>query len=141
MRWWWWGPFFFLTNTLSWMFYSAETRRHVVPLGHIILIPSQPVFAFFPWCCVPSGEARHTNLIVLGLTQPRPKPTSYHSRGEHANHYATDAVFLILRFPYSVLSTIVCFRVILRMDIAFSAFISKRTVYDHPSGIVRTFVK
>jgi hypothetical protein len=35
-------------------FYSANslkqhsTGRHVAPLGHIILIPSQPVFALFP---------------------------------------------------------------------------------------------
>jgi hypothetical protein len=25
-----------------------STGRHVAPLGHIILIPSQPVFALFP---------------------------------------------------------------------------------------------
>jgi hypothetical protein len=35
-------------------FYSANslkqhsTGRHVAPLGHIILIPSQPAFALFP---------------------------------------------------------------------------------------------
>ena len=141
MRWWWWGPFFFLTNTLSWMFYSAETRRHVVPLGHIILIPSQPGFALFPWCCVLSGEARNTNLIIFGLTQPGPESTIYHSRGKNANNYVTDVGFLILRFLCSVLSTIICFRVILRMDIVFAAFIWKRTVSDHSSGIVTPFVK
>jgi hypothetical protein len=32
--------------------------RHVAPLGHIILIPSQPVCALSPYCCVLSGEAK-----------------------------------------------------------------------------------
>jgi hypothetical protein len=31
--------------------------RHVAPLGHIILIPSKPVFDLSPYCCVCSGEA------------------------------------------------------------------------------------
>jgi hypothetical protein len=30
---------------------------------------------------------------VFGLTQPGLEPTTYHTRGEHANHYATDAVY------------------------------------------------
>ena len=66
--------------------------RHVAPLGHIILIPSQPVFALSPQCCVLSGEATNTNFIVFGLTQPGLEPTIYRTRGEHANHYATDVV-------------------------------------------------
>ena len=44
--------------------------RHVVPLGHIITIPSQPVFAVTPQCCVLSGEAANTNFIVFGLIWP-----------------------------------------------------------------------
>jgi hypothetical protein len=39
-----------------------------------------------------SGEATNTNLIVFGLTQLGPEPKIYHTRGEHANHYATDVV-------------------------------------------------
>jgi hypothetical protein len=39
--------------------------RHVTPLGHIILIQSQPVFAFSPKCCVLSGEATNTIVIVF----------------------------------------------------------------------------
>ena len=66
--------------------------RHVDPLGHIILIPSQPVFALFPYCCVLSGEATNTNFIVFGLTRPGLEPTIYRTRGEHDNYYATDAV-------------------------------------------------
>ena len=41
--------------------------RHVAPLGHMILIPSQSVFALTPWCCVLSEEATNTNFIVFGL--------------------------------------------------------------------------
>jgi hypothetical protein len=72
-------------------FYSASSLkqqssgRHVAPLGHIILIPSQPV-------CVLSGEATHTNFIVFGLTRPGLEPTTYRTRGEHSNHYVIDAM-------------------------------------------------
>ena len=67
--------------------------RHVTPLGHIILIPSQPVFVLSPYCCVLSGEA--TN-VVFGLTRSVLKPMIYRIRGEHANHYTTDAVLCLL---------------------------------------------
>jgi hypothetical protein len=36
------------------------------------------------------GEATNTNFIVSGLTRTRLEATIYHSRGEHANHYAID---------------------------------------------------
>jgi hypothetical protein len=39
-----------------------------------------------------SGEATNTNFIVFGLTLPGLEPTIYRTRGEPANHYATDAV-------------------------------------------------
>jgi hypothetical protein len=39
------------------------------------------------------GEATNTNFIVFGLTRPGLEHTIYRTRGEHANHYATDAVF------------------------------------------------
>jgi hypothetical protein len=32
------------------------------------------------------------NFIVFVLTRPGLEPTIYRTRGEHANHYATDAV-------------------------------------------------
>ena len=83
-------------------FYSASSLKqqsagwHVAPLGHIILIPSRPVFALSPYCCVLRGEATNTNFIVFGLTPPGLESTIYRTRGEHANHYATDAVNMIL---------------------------------------------
>jgi hypothetical protein len=39
-----------------------------------------------------SGEATHINFIVFGLTRLGLEPTIYCTRGEHANHYTTDAV-------------------------------------------------
>jgi hypothetical protein len=48
-------------------------------LGHIIVIPSQPVFALSPKCCMLSGEAINTNLIISGLTWPGLEPTIYHT--------------------------------------------------------------
>ena len=59
---------------------------------HIILIPSQPIFALSSYCCVLSGEATNTNFIVFGLTRSGLEPMIYRTRGEHANHYTTDVV-------------------------------------------------
>ena len=79
-------------------FYSASllkqhsADRHVTPLGHIILIPSQPVFALSSECCMLTREETNTNFIVFGLTQSGLEPTIYRTRFEHANHYTTDAV-------------------------------------------------
>ena len=39
-----------------------------------------------------SGQATNINFIGFGLTRPGLEPTIYRTRGEHANHYATDAV-------------------------------------------------
>jgi hypothetical protein len=50
---------FYSTNSLK------HAGRHVAPLGHIILIPSQLVFALFPLCCALSGEATSINFIAL----------------------------------------------------------------------------
>jgi hypothetical protein len=64
-------------------FYSANSLtqlsvgRHVAPLRHIILIPSQSVFALNPSCCVLSGEATNTNFKVFGLTRSLLEHTIY----------------------------------------------------------------
>ena len=39
-------------------------------------------------------EATHTNDIVFGLIWSGLEPTTYGTRGEHANHYTTDAVYV-----------------------------------------------
>jgi hypothetical protein len=48
---------------------------------------------------LPSGEALNTNFIVFGLTRSELEPTIYHTRGEHANHYTTDAVHVYSGVP------------------------------------------
>ena len=45
-----------------------------------------------------NSVATNTNCIVLGLTRPGLEPTIYRTRGEHANHYATDAIQFIMMF-------------------------------------------
>jgi hypothetical protein len=42
--------------------------------------------------CLARSNNKHINFIVFGLTRPRREPTIYHTRGKHADHYATDAV-------------------------------------------------
>jgi hypothetical protein len=37
-------------------------------------------------------DMANTNFIVFGLMRQGLEPTIYHTPGEHANHYATDAV-------------------------------------------------
>ena len=39
-----------------------------------------------------SREATNTNFIIFGLTRLVLEPTIYCTRGEHTNHYTTDAV-------------------------------------------------
>jgi hypothetical protein len=67
------------------VFKKQSPGKHVAPFVHIILIPSQPVFALTPECCVLSVEATHNNFIVLGFTQTSLKPTIYYIRGEHGS--------------------------------------------------------
>jgi Leucine-rich repeat (LRR) protein len=42
-----------------------------------------------------SVEATNTNFVVFGLTRLGLEPTIYRTRGEHTNHYTTDAVACI----------------------------------------------
>ena len=108
------------TNTLSWIFIvplkQQSADRHVAPLGHIILIPSQPVFVLSPQCCVLSGEATNTNFIVFGLTLSGLEPTIYRTRGEHANHYNINTIhfgLIILLKGFKVqLSTIFILKIL-----------------------------
>jgi hypothetical protein len=66
------------TNTLSLIYYSASSLKqqsmdiHVTPLGHIILIQSQPVFAL------------STNYIIFDLTRSMLEHTIYITQVEHS---------------------------------------------------------
>ena len=66
----------YYTNTLNGIFSASSLQSaviHVSPLGNIMLIPNQPVFA----------------LLIFGL---KPKSMTYYTPGEHANHYIVDVV-------------------------------------------------
>jgi hypothetical protein len=79
---------FVLDQLAEFDYYSANSLkqqsggRHVAPLGHIILIPSQPVFGRSPYWCVLSREATHTNFIVFVLTRSGLELMIYCTRGE-----------------------------------------------------------
>jgi len=51
---------FYSTRSLK----QQSAGKHVALLGHIILIPSQPVFDLSPKCCVLCGESTNTDFIV-----------------------------------------------------------------------------
>jgi hypothetical protein len=62
----------YLTKTLSWIFIvrartlkQQPVGRHIAPLGHIILIPSQPVLTLSHQWYVLSGEATQIHLWSL----------------------------------------------------------------------------
>jgi hypothetical protein len=69
-----------MTNTLGWIFISASSLkqsagRYVTALGHIILIPSQPVFALTPcnadvfgkWCITVMVTVPVGSVVYHGL--------------------------------------------------------------------------
>jgi hypothetical protein len=67
-------------------FYSASSLkqqfsdRHVASLGHITLIPRQPVFTLSPYCIVLREEATNTNVIVFGWSNCDSNTYLWHSR-------------------------------------------------------------
>jgi hypothetical protein len=67
---------------------QQSAGRHVDPLKHSILIPSQPVFALSPLCRVLSGETTNTNLIVFGLIRLELEPMIYCTQGLHIGELA-----------------------------------------------------
>ena len=52
---------FYITNSLK----QYPRCSRVTPLGRIILLPSQEVFALTQLCCVLSREAKNTSFIVF----------------------------------------------------------------------------
>jgi hypothetical protein len=65
--------------------------RHVAPLGHIILILSQPMFFLLNAGCL-GVKPKNTNFIVLSLTPSMLESTIYRTRREYANQCTTDEV-------------------------------------------------
>jgi hypothetical protein len=65
---------------------QQSADRYFAPLGNI----TQPVFAIFiNAACLAENQQIP---IFFDLTRSGLEPTTYRTRGEHADHYATDAV-------------------------------------------------
>ena len=97
MKWWWWGPLCTWPTCLVVFFIVLA---HWKNSSQIYLMPHLDTLSWF-WAnqsllfllkTVLTREATNTNFIVFGLTRSGLKPTIYHTRGEHTNHYSTDAV-------------------------------------------------
>ena len=86
MKWlwwgWWWCPLLTRSTCLVGVYdvnslKQQTTGRHVAPLGHIIMIPCQKIFALTPLNFALSGDVENDNCIVFGLTENGFKPTCY----------------------------------------------------------------
>jgi hypothetical protein len=86
-------------------FKQQSGGKYLAPLGHIILIPSQPVFAL--WCCVLIREATNTKFIGFGLILPEFEPMVFRTRGEQVHHYITDAVILNIYLYFQFISVMI----------------------------------
>jgi hypothetical protein len=71
---------------------QQSAGRYITAFGHIIVIPSQPVFSPTHWSCVHSREAANIIFLVFGLTQPGVNPTIYSTWVKYTNHYTTDGL-------------------------------------------------
>ena len=95
---WWWGPLCSRATLWSWILIVLGHWNNSLPVD---MSPhSDTLFWFranqtllFPLNAACSGEVTNTSFLVFGLTQPGLEPTTYHTRGEHVNYYATDAVY------------------------------------------------
>jgi hypothetical protein len=98
----------------------------IASIDHMIKLYEQTYdFALSLQWCVLSGEATNTNCIVFGLTRPRLELTIYRTRGEHANHYTTDAVQSWWKMETKM-------HVIIKIDIF--AFIAKKSYFFNFRG-------
>ena len=80
-------------------FYSASSQYETTVRGQTCHFtrthyPDSEPTNLCPFSLMLSGEALNTNFIVFGLTLSGFESTIYHTRGEHANQYTTDAVRL-----------------------------------------------
>jgi hypothetical protein len=61
---------------------------HIVCVSDVV----NYMYIHFKFNIIISIVQTHTNFIVFGLTRSGLEPTIYRTRGEHTNHYITDAV-------------------------------------------------
>ena len=99
---WWWGPLCSRPTDLVFFIVLAHwnnSPRIDMSLHSDILFwfrANQSLLLLLNATCLAEKQLIPI-LYSLGLTRPRLEPTVYCSRGEHDNHYTTDAVALYLR--------------------------------------------
>ena len=92
-----WLPLWYLQTLPHWNvtkdFFSALfckkqqfTGIHVAPLGHNILILSEPILLLVILCCMLNEEGSIINFIDFSLIRPGLEHTIYHTQGKHTNH-------------------------------------------------------
>ena len=82
--------------TLKWG-EQLSTGRHDAPLGQSILSrfrANQSLLFLLNAACI--TEKQQIPILVFDVTRSGLEPTIYRTRGEHANHYPTDAIILQL---------------------------------------------
>jgi hypothetical protein len=91
------------TNTLSWiiLLLAHWNNSSVVDMSlHSDTLSwfraNQSLFFLLNDVCL--AEKQHIPMLVFGLTRLGIDPTIYRTRGEHANHYASDAVCVFFFF-------------------------------------------
>ena len=87
----------FLTNTLSWIFivlahWNNSTRVDMSLHSDTVswFRANRSLLFFLNAACLAERSNKY-QFLVFGLTWLGLEPTIYHTWGEHANHYATDA--------------------------------------------------
>ena len=94
MRWWWGSPCTRPTPLIWFVIALAHwNNSSCINMSHhsdtlLWFLANQSLLFFLSDVCL----ATNTNFTVFVLIQPEFEPTIYHTRGDHANHYITDAV-------------------------------------------------
>ena len=92
-----------------------------------------------------SREATNTNCKICGLSRLGLEPMIYRTRGEHANHYTTDTVFISgLQYELDfVLISVIHFKLrkllLLLLLLLFTTFFKCCLVFDFLCVILLTF--
>ena len=88
----------YYTNILQLDLYSASSLKqhftsiYVAPLGHIILIQSQPIFALCPLCCMLNQRSNKYQFHCPWFNTTRES----NPQGKLAVHYTTETIFMYI---------------------------------------------
>jgi hypothetical protein len=75
------------------------------------------------------GEAK-IPILVFGLTRSGLEPMIYHTRGEHANHYTTKAVEILLKAALNTITLTPYMTYLI-----YLSHIIRESIYDSTTGV------